>query len=118
MSTIGAIFRVVVIIVAVYFIYVGSQLCYSYGYRTFTEPAVAAGEGRVVTVAVTEKMGAKEIAQLFEKKGLTRDWKLFFLQYYASEFREDLKPGTYDLNTNMTAEQMMECMTGVTTAEE
>lgn len=107
----GAIFRVVIAILAVFLIYQGAMKCYDYGYRIFTEPAVSDGEGRTVTVAITEDMSASDIGKLFENKGLVRDARLFTLQYYLSEFRADVKPGIFELNTAMTAEDMMEAMT-------
>lgn len=106
----GAIFRVVIVIAAVYFIYHGAMLAYDYGYRIFTEPAVSSGEGRTITVSITEDMSPADIGELFENKGLVRDGRLFMLQYYLSEFQEDVEPGIYDLSTSMTAEEMMEAM--------
>lgn len=111
LAVFGAIFRVVVVILAVFLIYRGAMLCYDYGYRIFTEPAISSGEGRTVTVAVTEDMSASDIGKLFESKGLVRDARLFILQYYLSEFRTDVKPGIFELSTSMTAEDMMEAMT-------
>ena len=111
MAVLGAIFRVVVAIAAVYIIYQGAILCYNYGYRIFSEPALSAGEGRTVTVAITDDMSPKEIGQLFENKGLVRDARLFMLQYYLSEYVKDVKPGVFELSTSMTAEEMMEAMT-------
>lgn len=110
-AVLGAIFRVVVVILAVYVIYQGALICYDYGYRIFTEPALSSGEGRTVTVAVTEDMSPSDIGQLLENKGLIRDAKLFTLQYYLSEYRKDVKPGIFELSTSMTAEDMMAAMT-------
>ena len=107
----GAIFRVVVTILLIFLIYRGAMLCYDYGYRIFTEPAVSSGEGRTVTVAVTESMSPSDIGKLFESKGLVRDARLFTLQYYLSEFKADVKPGVCELRTSMTSEEMMEAMT-------
>lgn len=106
----GAIIRVVIAILAVYLIYRGAVICYDYGYRIFTEPAMTAGEGRVVTVTVTEDMSASDIGKLFESRGLVRDAKLFTLQYYLSEYVKDVKPGVFELSTAMTAEEMMAVM--------
>lgn len=69
------------------------------------------GEGRTVSVTIAEGMSPKEMGQLFLSKGLIRDEKLFVLQYYFSEFREDLKSGEFELSTAMTVEEMMEAMT-------
>lgn len=106
----GAIIRVVIAILAVYLIYRGATVCYDYGYRIFTEPAMTAGEGRVVTVTVTGDMSASDIGKLFESRGLVRDAKLFTLQYYLSEYVKDVKPGVFELSTAMTAEEMMAVM--------
>lgn len=106
----GAIFRVVVAVLAAYLIYRGAEICFDYGYRIFTEPAVSAGEGRTVTVAITEDMSPADIGRLFESRGLVRDGRLFMLQYYLSEFRKDVGPGIFELSTSMTAEEMMEAM--------
>ncbi|MCH5338983.1 MAG: aminodeoxychorismate lyase [Acetatifactor sp.] len=106
----GAIFRAVVAVLAVYVIYRGALICYDYGYRIFTEPAVSAGEGRTVTVAITEDMSPADIGRMFESKGLVRDGRLFMLQYYLSEYRENVGPGIFELSTSMTAEEMMEAM--------
>lgn len=106
----GAIFRVVAAIAIVYVIYQGVGICYDYGYRIFTESAVSTGEGRTVTVSITEDMSPWEIGELFESRGLVRDAKLFTLQYYLSEHFKEVGPGTFELNTTMTAEDMMAAM--------
>lgn len=106
----GAIFRVVAAIAVIYVIYRGAVQSFDYGYRIFTEPAVSAGEGRAVTVAITEEMSPADIGRLFESNGLVRDGRLFMLQYYLSEFRKDVGPGIFELRTSMTAEEMMEAM--------
>ena len=109
-AVLGAIFRVVVAVLLVYVIYRGATVCYDYGYRIFTEPPVSAGEGRTVTVAITEDMSPSDIGRLFESRGLVRDARLFTLQYYLSEYRKEVGPGIFELSTAMTAEQMMEAM--------
>lgn len=106
----GVILKVACVAIVVLLVYRGSTLCYDYGYRIFTEPAISAGEGRAVSVTIPVDMSAKEMGELFLKKGLIRDADLFVLQYYLSEFRKDIQPGTFDLTTAMTVEEMMEVM--------
>lgn len=107
----GTIVKVVIVALLVSWIYKGATLAYDYGYRIFEEPPVATGEGRVVTVTIPKGMSAKEMGNLFLQKGLIRDADLFQLQYMLSEFKKDIKPGTFELSTAMTAEEMMEAMT-------
>lgn len=115
-AVLGVIVRVVIVVLAAFFIYKGALACYDYGYRIFTEPAVSLGEGRTITVAITEDMTPSQIGELFENKGLVKDGRLFMFQYYLSEFKDDVKPGVFELSTSMTAEEMMEAMTA--TADE
>lgn len=107
----GTILKVAATVWIIMMIYRGAIMAYDYGYRVFEEPAVSAGEGRVVSVTITENMSPKEMGQLFLNKGLIRDDRLFVLQYYFSEFRKDLKTGNFELSTAMTVEEMMETMT-------
>lgn len=106
----GTILKVVAAVAVIFLIWQGASLCYDYGYRIFMEPAVSAGEGRLVTVSVTEDMTPLQIGETFEAKGLVKDGKLFALQYLFSEFRKNVKPGVFELSTAMTAEEMMEFM--------
>lgn len=113
-AVLGAILKVVFVVIVVYMVYTGVSKCYDYGYRIFTEPAVSSGEGRKVTVTLTSDMSATEIGTVMQEKGLVRDAKLFALQYLLSEYKKEWKPGTYELSTAMTAEEMMEVMAGQT----
>ena len=117
-AVVGAIIRAAVAIAVVYLIYRGAVICYDYGYRIFTEPAISSGEGRTVTVAVTEEMSASDIGTLLENKGLIWDKYLFVLQYYLSEYRKDVKPGVFELSTSMTAEDMMKVMASAAEEDE
>lgn len=47
---------------------------------------------------------------MLEKKGLIRDALLFRIQEMLSAYKDELLPGTYELNTSMTTEEMMEIM--------
>jgi UPF0755 protein len=100
----------ILLVLIVYAIYRGAIIAYDYGYRVFTEPAVSLGEGRAVTVAVTQSMSAIDIGRLFEEKGLVREADLFAVQYLLSEYREDMRPGIFELRTSMTADEMLQEM--------
>lgn len=104
--------HIAVLVAAVVLIYRGAVICYDYGYRIFNEPPVAIGEGRTVSVTVPSDFTVKNLAALLESKGLVRDSKLLILQYYCSEYRKDIKAGTYELSTAMTAEEMFGVMAG------
>ncbi|MCR5720003.1 MAG: aminodeoxychorismate lyase [Lachnospiraceae bacterium] len=112
LSILSGVVRIAFILIAVFYIYKGALICYDYGYRVFTEPAIESGKGTEVTVEIPEGMSAFKMGKLFLEDGLVRDDKLFVLQYYLSEYRKDLKAGSFTLNTNMTVEEMFEVMAG------
>lgn len=116
-SVFGTIIKIALAIVIILGIYRGAVMAYDYGYRIFEEEPMSSGEGRQVVVTIPEGMTAGEMGSLFLQKGLIRDDKLFILQYYLSEYRRDILPGTFTLSTSMTVEEMMETMT-VEPAEE
>lgn len=85
-------------------------VCYDFGYRVFTEPAVDSAPGQDTLVQVTDGMSAKELGVLLEDKGLVRDGNLFYLQLKLSAYANKITPGVYTLNTSMTAKEMMVVM--------
>lgn len=108
----------VVFLVVVYGLYQLGLRSYSYGYRIFAEPAVTDGNGKDQLVQVTNFMSASDIGELLEEKGLIRDKWLFVFQLKLSEYSKKLVPGYYTLNTSMTAQEMMQVMSGETDTEE
>lgn len=87
-----------------------SMTAFDYGYRVFTEPPMANKPGTAVVVTITENMGAGDIADHLLEKGLIRDDNLFWIQYQLSAYKGEIVPGTYTLNTSMTAKEMMVIM--------
>ena len=87
--------------------------CYEFGYRVFTEKPMEEAPGTDKVVEVTADMSEIEIRKLLEKNGLVRDEKLFYAQLKLSAYSGKLRPGTYTLNTSMTAKEMMVVMTTV-----
>lgn len=106
-------FNIALIIVAVILIRDYAVKCYEYGYRIFKEPPVTTvGEGKTITVTIADGITPRSLGELLESKGLIRDSNLFVLQYFCSEYKSDLKSGTYELSSTMTAEEMFAVMAG------
>ena len=113
-SIFSTVFKVVLAIIIVMLVYKWSMTAYEYGQRVFNEPPMSAGSGRTVTFVVKEGDSAKEIGTNLEKNGLIRDAALFRIQEMLSAYKDRMKPGTYELSTSMTADEMMAIMsTGV-----
>lgn len=116
-ALVGTIFKFVILAVVVVGVFRISINAYDFGYRIFAEEPVSEAPGRDVSIAVTDDMSMKDIAKLLKNKGLVRDANLFYFQEKLSEYKDLLKPGVYELNTSMTAEEMLAVM-GTKTEEE
>ncbi len=114
MKVVSVSFSVLVIVLLVYAFAQAGNYAYHFGYRVFTETAVAdtEDEGEDVIVSVEEGMSAGDVGALLKEKGLIRDQYLFFLQLKLSAYSKKIKPGIYTLNTAMQAEEMMQVMSG------
>ena len=96
--------KVVVVIYAI------KQLCiksYDYGYRIYSEPPMAEGDGVDVVVNIPMGSSVADTGKILKENDLIRDDRLFYLQELLSDYHGKLEPGTYTLNTAMTAEQML-----------
>lgn len=100
-------FKIMLVLLVVYATIGVSKVAYDFGYRVFTEPAVAEAPGEDVVVQIKEGMSARELGQMLEDKGLVRDGNLFYLQLKLSVYSKKMEPGVYTLNTSMTAKEMM-----------
>ncbi len=67
-------------------------------------------QGTDVKVVIPENASVKEIAHILYRKGLIKYEGAFVDRLQSSEYRGELKHGTYTLNTGMNTLQMMEIM--------
>ena len=103
-------FSMLVLLIIFIGVFKASTFCYEFGYRVFSEKPVASAPGNDVVVQIDESDSAFDIGKQLEEKGLIRDSELYVAQYYLSAYVDDLLPGTYTLNTSMTARDMMAVM--------
>ena len=103
-------FSILILLVVFIGVFKGSTYCYEFGYRIFTEKAVEEYPGDDVVVQIGNGVSAFDIGKILEEKGLVRDSNLYVAQYYLSAYVDKLLPGTYTLNTSMTAKEMMDVM--------
>lgn len=97
----------VLIVVGVYNLSAGA---YDFGYRIFYETPIDEDPGYTITVSITDGKSVAEIGKILEEKGLIRDSRLFVFQEFFSSYHGDLKPGSYELSTAMTPDEMMGAM--------
>lgn len=118
LTVIEIIIKVVVVAVVVLFAFRTATEAYDFGYRVFADQPVSVSGGRTMSVSVAEGESVKEIADMLQEKGLIEDAKLFVVQELLSAYRGKITPGIYDLSTSMTAQQMLEIMSGAEEDEE
>lgn len=109
-TVIGTVVKVVVAAVVIMFIYRYTYVAYDVGYRIFAESAVELPPGRDVPVTISETDSRKDVAQMLESKGLIRDYRIFYIRELISGMDEKIAPGTYQLNSSMTIEEMLGIM--------
>ena len=80
---------------------------YDFGYQVFADVPVSEGEGRTVSVVVSEGQSSRELAKVLEQKGLINDANVFYIYERLSDHKDKLKPGVYELSTAMNAEEML-----------
>lgn len=83
---------------------------YDFGYKVFADKPLSEGEGRTVSVVVSEGQSSRELAKLLEQKGLIEDANVFYVQEKLSDYKDKLKPGVYELSTAMNSQQMLEVL--------
>ena len=98
------------VLVVLLIVYLGIQFCmkaYDFGYRVFTEPAVAEAPGQDVLIQIKEGMSEKDLGEELLEKGLIRDASLFAIQVRLSAYAKNMDPGVYTVNTSMTPKEMI-----------
>ena len=117
-AAIEMVIKVVVIAVAIIFIFRGATGAYEFGYRVFADEPMSVTGGRTITVGISEAMKIKDIAKMLEEKGLIEDANLFIVQELLSAHHNEIVPGIYDLSTSMTAQEMIAVMSAPSGEEE
>lgn len=115
-AVVEAVIKVIVIAAVIMFVFRTATAAYDFGYRVFADKPISTSGGRTITVGIAENADIKEIAEMLQEKGLIEDSRLFVIQELLSAYHNEIIPGIYDLNTGMTAEEMLEVMS--TPAEE
>ena len=110
--------RCFVLMVVAFLLVQGGKRAYAFGRAVFEDaPMTGEDNAREITVTIPDGASAKEIGEILERKNLIRDSLVFYAQSFCVEEGKKLKGGRYDLNTSMTAEQMMEAMAATDTKE-
>lgn len=112
------IIKIVLAVAVIVIVFKLAVSAYDFGYQVFADLPVSDGEGRIVSVVVTEDQSSKELAKVLEQKGLINNAYVFYIQEQLSDYKDKIQPGVYELSTAMNSEEMLEVLCRVEEEEE
>ncbi len=83
---------------------------YNFGYQIFADEPVSSGEGRTVSITITDDQSSLEVGKLLEQRGIIKNAYVFYIQERFSDYKDEIIPGTYDLSTAMNSEEILEVL--------
>ncbi len=108
LKVISILTRILLILVVIAAAFLIGRKSYEFGYRVFAEkPMTDTEHAKKINIQITDGMSNKEIANMMEEKGLSRDARLFYIQMLCSDYKKTIQPGLYILSTDMTAEEIL-----------
>jgi len=120
LGAIGAmLFKIVLSAAIIIVVFKLAVAAYDFGFHLFADiPVDEEGSGRTVNVIISENLDSMDVGQMLEEKGLIRDAKMFYIQEMLSDYKDMITPGTYELNTAMSVEEMLVVISSNADSEE
>ncbi len=85
---------------------------YDIGYDLFfQEAADAPGTGFTTSITITEDMSVRDVGELLESEGIIKNKWLFWLEEKVSDYAGMIRPGTYEVSSEMTANEIIAVIT-------
>lgn len=110
------VFRVAVYIILALVLFYGCTYAYSYGQKVFSSRGMEAKPGTDIKVTIKNGTTVKKLGSILEDYGLIEDDFIFYLQTIAFEYKKVI-PGTYNLNTSMSGEEIITALSNGTQEE-
>lgn len=111
-TVLDAVIKIVAIVVVVMFTYKYALEAYDFGYRVFAEEPVSSAEAaKTISISITEDATVMDIGEVLEEKGLIKNARLFWVQELLSGHHDELRPGIYELSSDMTSDEMIKIIT-------
>lgn len=108
LSVVSIAIRCIVMIVVIFLLVNGGRKAYAFGRAVFADEALTGEDNaRTITVTIPDDASARDIGEILERKNLIKDALVFYAQSLCTEEGSKMKGGRYELNTAMTAEEMM-----------
>ena len=108
----GGAFKIALYVCIVVLIIWLGRLSYQFGHDIFDQQPMSPREGQEITVVVKEDDSVYDIAKTLESKGLVEDAKVCWIQEKLSNYKGQMKPGTYLLSTAYEPSRLLAIMAG------
>nr|WP_297885953.1 endolytic transglycosylase MltG [uncultured Blautia sp.] len=108
----GGAFKIALYVCLVVLVIWIGRTSYQFGHDIFNQQPMSPGEGQEITVVVKEDDSVYDIAKTLESKGLVEDAKVFWVQEKFSNYKGQMKPGTYLLSTAYEPSRIMAILSG------
>ena len=108
----GGAFKIALYVCIVVLIIWLGRLSYQFGHDIFDQQPMSPREGQEIPVVVKEDDSVYDIAKTLESKGLVEDAKVFWIQEKLSNYKGQMKPGTYLLSTAYEPSRLLAIMAG------
>lgn len=109
-ALLNMIFRLAISCIVVVLVYRAAMYSYHFGYMVFADATMEVSPGRDVSITVETDDEILDIGETLERRGLISDAKIFLVQAILLEYKDQIVPGEYTLNTSMTPEEMLKMM--------
>lgn len=110
-STVAALAKILITVIVVILLVIGGRMAYQFGYRVFSKQAFSDPPGKEAAITVREGETVSEIAEVLEEKGIIQDALVFCVQERLSEYRGEIEPGTYVVNSAQTPDEIIQVLT-------
>lgn len=114
----GVVFRLLLTAIMIMVVYRFSVEAYNMGYEVFADIPAQLSPGVTRTVTLEEGTSDWTRAKVLEEHGIVSDARVFFVQMMLSDYKKDIKAGTYALNSSMKSSEILAALAGVSEENE
>lgn len=106
MTVISASIKIVIAVLILIGLFYVAGKGFEFGESLFSPIAVEEAPGTDISITIAGGTDGKEAGELLEEKGLIKDSLVFYVQSLLYGY--DIADGTYELNTSMTSEEILQ----------
>ena len=100
--------NIIIYALAIFVLFRAGAFAYDFSYEVFGEPVVSEYADEEVRIVIEAGDGGRDIAKKLKDKGVITSEAAFIIKARLSN--ASMKPGTYVVKANMSADDMMELM--------